>query len=269
MKPIVAVAQLNQTTNTDENYRKIANCALQASQKGAVLLCLPENCLYFGPNAFQAAISLPTGLSRYQQLAKDCNLWLSLGGVQELCEESPSKYHNSHLLLNNQGDIVSNYHKLHLFDVSLSAGQVYAESNSVQAGSAPPTVVESPIGKVGVSICYDLRFPELYRSLSSQGAEVLLVPAAFLERTGAAHWEALLRARAIENQCYVVAAAMEGRHSETRTSYGHSAVVDPWGTVVAMAGEGEKVLYAEVDLDYLREVRRQLPCLQHRRRDLF
>lgn len=269
MKPIVAIAQLNQTTDTEENYRKIADCALQASQRGAALLCLPENCLYFGPNALQAAVSLPSGLARYQQLARDCGLWLSLGGVQVVCSETPTKYYNSHIVLSSQGEIVSIYDKLHLFDVSLNTGQVYAESSLVQAGTALPPVLDTPIGKAGLSICYDLRFPELYRSLSSRGAEILLVPSAFLEKTGYAHWETLLRARAIENQCYVIAAAMEGRHSETRTSYGHSAIVDPWGEVIGMAGEGQKVIYAEVDMEYLREVRRKLPCLEHLRKDLF
>jgi len=266
---IVALAQVNQDTNIERNFTKIADMAAEAASRGAHMLCLPENCNFFGPGVFTAAQSIPGPyISQYQQLAKTHGLWISVGGFQETAENLPKKYHNSHVLISSQGDVKAVYRKLHLFDVSISDTSKYSESSAVEPGSAIIPPIATPIGQVGLSICYDVRFPELYRRLSLLGAEVLLVPAAFLDRTGAAHWEPLLRARAIENQCYVVAAAQEGRHSATRTSYGHSCVIDPWGVVLAQASEGEKVLYADIDLEYLKEVRAKLPSLQHRRSDL-
>lgn len=270
VRRVVALAQVNQDTNVDRNFAKIASMASEAAAKGAQMMCLPENCNFFGSGVLAAAQPIPGPyINRYQALAREHNLWLSLGGFQEQVPNTSTKYHNSHVLISNQGDIAGVYRKLHLFDVRISDTNKYMESDGVQAGETIVPPIDTPIGKVGLSICYDVRFPELYRKLTLQGAEVLLVPAAFLEKTGYAHWEPLLRARAIENQCYIVAVAQDGRHSPTRTSYGHSCVIDPWGAVIAQASEGERLLVAEIDLEYLREVRTKLPSLQHRRSDLY
>lgn len=269
VRRIVALAQLNQGTNIDKNFSKIAGMASEAASHGAQMLCLPENCNFFGPRVFSAAQPIPGPyISLYQQLAKTHGMWISVGGFQETTEGNPKKYHNSHVLISSTGEIQAVYRKLHLFDVRISDTNKYSESDAVEPGRAIIPPISTPIGQVGLSICYDVRFPELYRRLSLLGAEVLLVPAAFLERTGSAHWEPLLRARAIENQCYVVAASQEGRHSSTRTNYGHSCVIDPWGVVIAQASEEERLIYADIDLEYLKEVRAKLPSLQHRRSDL-
>lgn len=266
---LVAVAQLNQSTNVETNYQKIAAFAQTAAGHGAQMLCLPENCNFFGHGVLAAAQPI-TGeyVRRYQQLARDTGLWISLGSIQE-STALPKKYHNSHILLSSSGDVAAVYRKLHLFDVQVSATNKFSESDAVEAGKTIPPPVQTPIGKVALTICYDLRFPELYRKLALMGAEVVLVPSAFLEKTGYAHWEPLLRARAIENQCYIIASAQDGVHSSTRTNYGHSCVVDPWGNILCTASEGERLIYADIDLSYLEDVRRRIPCLQHRRSDLY
>jgi predicted amidohydrolase len=160
------------------------------------------------------------------------------------------------------------YRKIHLFDVMLGPTDTYKESASVEAGERA-VLVETPLAKIGLSVCYDLRFPELYRTLMRAGAELLTVPAAFAVPTGRDHWEVLLRARAIENQCYVLAAGQVGQNTAKRQTFGRSMIVDPWGTVLATAPDRPGVIVAELDLDRLREVRTKLPCLTHQRPDAY
>ena len=164
--------------------------------------------------------------------------------------------------MSDSGKIESVYRKIHLFDVNVS-GSPINESKYTIPGNSVSDILNSPVGKLGLSICYDVRFPELYRQLSLKGAEILLIPAAFLEKTGYAHWEVLLRARAIENGCYVVASAQDGTHEGGRVSYGHSCVVDPWGTVIVTASSGENIVYADINLELLNQVRNKLPTLKH------
>jgi predicted amidohydrolase len=172
--------------------------------------------------------------------------------------------HNTCVVVNPEGFVTSRYRKIHMFDVEVGDGQRYRESASCAAGDKP--VVASVAGAaVGLSICYDLRFPELYRSLVAAGAEVLVVPAAFTLATGKDHWHVLLRARAIESQCYVIAAAQWGVHPKGRRTFGKSCIVDPWGEVIAQASEGEGVAVAPLDPAYLQHVRTSLPSLSHRR----
>ena len=269
VRRLAAVAQVNQNTNVEANFSKIARMTEEAAIRGAKLICFPENCNFFGQGVVAAAQPLSgVFMARYKELAKKHAIWVSLGGFQE-ASAIPKKYHNTHVLLTDTGDIAATYQKLHLFNVQVSATSKFSESDAVEAGKQITPPVDTPVGKVGLSICYDVRFPEMYRKLTDMGAEVLLAPSAFLEKTGYAHWEPLLRARAIENQCYLLAAAQTGPHSPTRTNYGHSCIIDPWGCVVAMASEPESVIYAEIDLEYLHEVRRRIPCLEHRRRDLY
>ncbi|MGV3622048.1 MAG: carbon-nitrogen hydrolase family protein, partial [Archangium sp.] len=168
------------------------------------------------------------------------------------------------VLFGPDGSRLAAYRKIHLFDVEVGDGQTYRESAAVAPGTEV-VVADAPFGKVGLSVCYDLRFPELYRAQSAQGAVLLTVPAAFTLMTGKDHWEVLLRARAIENLSYVIAPAQQGRHPRDRLTWGHAMVVDPWGLVVARASEGEGFAMAELDLEYLAKVRKGLPSLSHRR----
>jgi predicted amidohydrolase len=208
-------------------------------------------------------------------------LWLSLGGFPEKIPSSQTtkrddkgngneKVYNTHIVLDDKGDIKALYRKIHLFDVNIPNGPVLQESKYTAPGSEV-VVIDSPIGRLGLSTCYDLRFPEMYEALVKKGAEVLLVPSAFTVLTGQAHWEILLRARAIETQCYVLASAQAGQHNEKRASYGHSLIVDPWGKVVEDAG-GEAspaLVVAEIDLKRLYEIRAKIPVQLHRRQDVF
>jgi predicted amidohydrolase len=172
------------------------------------------------------------------------------------------------VLLSPRGETAAVYRKLHLFDVRLRGRAVFEESRLVAPGEGV-VVADTPLGKLGLSICYDLRFPELYRGLVRAGAQVLFVPSAFTAYTGAAHWTVLLRARAIENQCFVVAPAQWGRHNPGRVSYGHTCVIDPWGKVVASRARGTGVVLATVDLQAVARTRREMPCLEHVRPELL
>ncbi|XP_057626174.1 deaminated glutathione amidase isoform X4 [Chionomys nivalis] len=202
---------------------------------------------------------------------RECGIWLSLGGFHERGQdwEQTQKIYNCHVLLNNKGLVVAQYRKTHLCDVEIPGQGPMRESNSTMPGRTLEPPISTPAGKVGLAICYDMRFPELSLKLAQAGAEILTYPSAFGSVTGPAHWEVLLRARAIESQCYVIAAAQCGRHHETRASYGHSMVVDPWGTVVARCSEGPGLCLARIDLNFLRQMRQHLPVFQHRRPDLY
>jgi predicted amidohydrolase len=197
-------------------------------------------------------------------LARATGAWLLLGGFPEKVAENPGKLANTSVLLDPEGSIKARYRKMHLFDVEVPGGQRFCESDAVIAG-AGPVVAETPWGGLGLSICYDLRFPELYRHLAQKGARILSVPAAFTRETGKDHWHVLLRARAIENLAFVFAPAQWGFHGGKRASYGHAVVIDPWGVVLAECGERDGFALAEVDLGYQDQVRRTLPCLSHRR----
>ena len=178
----------------------------------------------------------------------------------------PTRCHNTSVLFGPEGSILAAYRKIHLFDVAVPPDVFFQESATVSPGSEP-VVVAMPLGRLGLTICYDLRFPELYRELGRRGAELLAVPSAFTLTTGKDHWEPLLRARAIENQCYILAPAQQGRHDDggLRHSWGHAMIVDPWGHVVALAADGPGIAVAEIDLARLRRVRQHLPALVHRR----
>ncbi|KAK3727167.1 hypothetical protein QZH41_015184 [Actinostola sp. cb2023] len=204
------------------------------------------------------------------QLAQDNNVWLSLGGFHNIkSRTTDNRISNTHVIIDNNGTIVSTYDKAHLFDVNIKNGPCLKESNFANAGSDIIPPVSTPVGKVGMAICYDLRFPEMALSLAKQGAEIITYPSAFTFTTGAAHWEVLLRSRAIETQCYIVAAAQTGQNTSTRKSYGHSMVVDPWGTIIAQCNEGTGLCTAEIDCEYLKKVRLQMPIWSHRRPDLY
>lgn len=205
----------------------------------------------------------------FRKLASDSGLWLSLGGVHSLREAGEERTSNSHLVISDTGALMASYDKTHLFDVEIPGSVSLCESAYVTPGRAVTPPVVTPLGKLGLGICYDLRFGEFSQSLARAGAELLSFPSAFTVKTGMAHWETLLRARAIETQCYVIAAAQTGQHNDKRSSYGHSLIVDPWGTVIAQVGEGVGVATAPIDLNYLAKLRNNMPVQRHRRPDLY
>jgi predicted amidohydrolase len=198
-----------------------------------------------------------------QALARETGAWLLLGGFPERAAD-PSRIRNTSVLLRADGAVASIYRKIHLFDVDVPGGKRFRESEAVEPGDAP-VVAETPWGPLGLSICYDLRFPELYRALATRGARIVSVPSAFTLETGKDHWSVLLRARAIENQVYLFAPAQFGSHGGARRSWGHAMVVDPWGAVLSECGDHEGYALAALDFEYQDRVRTSLPCLTHRR----
>uniref|UniRef100_A0A3B5LVL0 Deaminated glutathione amidase n=1 Tax=Xiphophorus couchianus TaxID=32473 RepID=A0A3B5LVL0_9TELE len=271
--PVAAVCQVTATPDKEANFSACKQLLEEARQRGACMVFLPEGFDYIGSSREETlSMSEPLGgdiISRYTQLARKLDVWLSLGGFHERGHdwENDRRIYNSHVIINNKGDILSVYRKSHLFDVELpEKGVSLKESAFTIPGASLVPPVQTPIGKVGLGVCYDLRFPELSLALQRHGADILTYPSAFTVVTGAAHWEVLLRARAIETQCFVLAAAQVGRHHETRSSYGHALAVDPWGEVVGDCG-GEKpgMVLVEVNLDKVNRTRKNMPVQQHRR----
>jgi len=203
-------------------------------------------------------------VSAVREMAKKNRVWLAAGGLPERAPEEAERVYNTFLLCDPDGETRAVYRKIHLFDVAIPGRAELRESATTAPGGEVVTA-DTPMARLGLSICYDVRFPELYRELAARrGAEVLMVPAAFTAHTGAAHWHTLLRARAIENQCYVVAAAQHGKHNPARESFGHTIVIDPWGAVLAEVESGDGVAVATLDPAQLAKVRQQMPCHQHR-----
>ena len=241
----------------------------QAADDGAKLVVLPECFSFLGRGeGDKLAIAEDFDangpvLGMLRELASARGLWLVAGGTPELVAGDAKRTYNTALVVDPRGEIAARYRKVHLFDVDIPGGAVLRESDATRAGDSL-VVVEIAGAKVGLSICYDLRFPELYRRLvKDRGAEVLLVPAAFTAHTGAAHWHVLLRARAIENQAWVVAAAQWGKHNEKRESYGHTLVIDPWGTIAGERADGDGIVSALLDGAAVAKRRTQMPCLDH------
>ena len=269
----VALAQLCASTNVSENLRTAEALVRQAAAAGAGLVLLPEAYAYIGPDAGKREILEPLDgsasspiLDRFKGLAAELGTEIVLGGHHERgpdVDNPEGKSFNTCIHLGSDGQLKSFYRKIHLFDIALEDGTELNESARTLPGSETVTS-KAPFGTLGLTICYDLRFPYLFQSLVDQGAIAITVPSAFTASTGAAHWHTLLRARAIESQCYVLAPAQHGQHNEKRRSYGHSLVIDPWGEVVAELAEGDGIVLAEVDPDRVASVRRQLPSLQHR-----
>jgi predicted amidohydrolase len=270
----VAVVQMNSQVELAPNLARVEALCGEAAASGARLVVLPENFAYLGPEEGKRALAetLPDPPSELvdpgpiaaclSRLSRSHRLWILGGGMPERSNDEQRPY-NTLAVFAPDGRLHARYRKIHLFDVAIGDGVTYCESAATSAGDEP-VVTDIEGMRVGLSICYDLRFPELYRRLSAAGADVIVVPAAFTLMTGKDHWLVLLRARAIETQAYVLAAAQWGRHGK-RLTYGKSAVIDPWGDVVAQAPEREAVVRATIDSGYLREVRDKLPALTHRR----
>jgi predicted amidohydrolase len=255
----VAALQMNSQADVGQNLESCRRLVARAASRGAELVLLPENFAFFGPEAEKRRLAerIPGGpiATALAELARDFRLHVVGGGFPEQSSD-PERPHNSLLVLGPDGSSLATYRKIHLFDVELGGGGSYSESSATMPG-ATPCVVDVAGFKLGLSICYDLRFPELYRALSEQGAEALLVPAAFTLHTGKDHWHVLLRARAIEAQAYVVAAAQCGAHPGGRNTYGHALVADPWGTVIAEASDGVGLAMATIERARLEAVRRR------------
>jgi deaminated glutathione amidase len=272
MKPYLAAAlQMTSLPDLKKNLAQAEDLIQLAVNRGAELICLPENFAFLGDEEAKAKMAkeiaqasqkfLVTMAQRYQVTI--------LGGGFPVPVDGPDlangKMFNTALLVGADGTELSRYHKMHLFDVNVPDGNTYRESETIVAGSEPPQVYRSDkLGNLGLSVCYDVRFPELYRYLAEQGANVLFVPAAFTAYTGKDHWQVLLQARAIENTCYVIAAAQVGMHNPRRQSHGHAMIVDPWGVVLADAGDQIGAAIAEINPSRLEQVRTQMPSLKHR-----
>ena len=278
---VVAAVQMSSTDDVAVNLRSAGELVRQAAGAGATLIGLPENFAYLGNDndhrlALAEVVPAPGGagatrpatagpiLGAMQELARETSAWLLLGGFPERGDER--RIRNTAILLDAQGAVAAVYRKIHLFDVDVPGGRRFRESESIQAGG-DVVVAETPWGGLGMSICYDLRFPELYRALALRGARLVAVPSAFTLQTGKDHWHVLLRARAIENQVFVMAPAQFGAHGPNRASYGHALVVDPWGAVIAECGDHQGFALARLDFTYQDQVRAALPCLSHRRLD--
>lgn len=265
---MVGVVQMTSTEDVDANMRRVNELIGEAAIRGARMVLVPECFAYLGPEEGKTAVaeSLEEGgpiLDRCRSAAADAGVDVVYGGFWEK-GDGPHRVRNACVYMRADGSIAGVYRKIHLFDVDLPDGTKLLESETVEPGSEL-VVVPAPFGTLGLSVCYDLRFPELYRRLVDAGAIALAIPAAFTLTTGKDHWHILLRARAIEQQCYVLAAAQTGHHYGKRWSYGHALIADPWGTITAECGEGEGVAVAPVDAGYVAKVRRALPSLEHRR----
>jgi deaminated glutathione amidase len=264
----VAAVQLSSQASVEENLDTCVLLVERARAQGAEIVLLPENFAYQGPEHGKRAMAERLDgsgpiLSALCASARDAGLTIIAGGFPERGKDASRPY-NACVVIGPDGTVRSAYRKIHLFDVELPDGTRLMESEAATAGEAA-TCVDVAGFRVGLSVCYDLRFPELYRALVAQGAEILVVPAAFTLQTGKDHWHVLLRARAIESQCWVVAAGQWGSRPKGPPSYGHSMIVDPWGTIVAESSDRVGVIVADVDRGYLERVRSILPCLVHRR----
>lgn len=261
----VALLQMVSSADIKENLRGLEPFFSKARDDGAKLLVLPENFAYMGmKETDKLTIAEDYGDGEIQQtisqLAKCYGLWVIAGSIP--LKAVSKRVKSSCLVYDHHGASVARYDKIHLFDVRVSAEEAHQESLTIEPGNSV-VVVDTPVGRVGLSICYDLRFPELYRQLVLKGAEILTVPSAFTAVTGRAHWEILLRARAIENLCYVLAPNQGGTHANGRHTYGHSMMVEPWGKIVGEQQDGTGLIVTDINLQRLRELRQQFPCNDH------
>ncbi|VVC41049.1 Hypothetical protein CINCED_3A009336 [Cinara cedri] len=272
MDNLIAVCQVSSTANKETNFQMCKSLITNAHKCGAQMIFLPEAFDYLEQDqtkSLELAESINGPLiNNYKSLAKSLDIWLSLGGFHEKFSET--KLRNTHLVINNKGEIAETYHKMHLYDVDIPSKHLKTcESSLIEAGNEISPPVKTPIGNVGLAICYDMRFSQMAIALSESGADILTYPSAFFFETGAYHWEVLLRSRAIETQSYVVAAAQTGKHSSVRKSWGHSMVVDPLGTVIAQCSEESGFILAPIDLSLITSVRQSMPIQSHRRYDIY
>jgi deaminated glutathione amidase len=264
----VGLVQMRSARVPARNLDSAAALIREAKSAGADYVLTPEmtNILESSRESLFAAIvpeEKDPSLAAFRTLAQELGLYLHIGSLA--IEVLPEKAVNRSFLLDPKGEIVARYDKIHMFDVDLAGGESYRESHSYRPGELA-VAADLPWGRIGLTICYDLRFPALYRALAEAGASFIAIPAAFTQQTGEAHWHILMRARAIENGCFIFAAAQGGRHEHGRETFGHSIVVDPWGRVIAEGGSEPGVIMADVDPSLVATVRTRIPSLQHGRR---
>lgn len=271
MKLRVGLVQMRSDRDIDRNLETSTRLGKEAVRDGARWVLFPENAPFLGADREKVAIAEPLDgpiASMYTTFARENDVWVSVAGLPEYCDANPEKTYNTQILVNPKGEITAVYRKIHLFDAQVDAETTYRESASVEAGNevVNATVKANDLTlNVGLTICYDLRFPELFRELRARGADAITVPSAFTLQTGRDHWHPLLRARAIEDQVYILAPNQQGVHFGNRASYGHSCVYDPWGHLQACAPDRECVVTAALDLGYLATVRQRMPVMSHRR----
>lgn len=266
----VAVAQLSSGSDCRHNYEIARQMVAEAAKKGAKLIVFPENLSYIGPFRTDVCENLSDSetCKVMSAAAKEHGIWINLGSFKEV-SGIPEKPYNTSVLLAPDGSIHAIYRKIHLCDMIGRPGVVTKESDHYLPGSQI-VVADTELGRIGMSICYDIRFPELNRLMALQGAKIICVPACFQNATGPAHWEVLLRASAIQNNCYILAAGQCGKSEEGKIFWGHSMIIDPWGTVIAEAGqERQTLLVADIDLDYAEELKNRLGSLTNRREDVY
>lgn len=267
--PLVAAIQMCSSDDVDVNLKMAAHWIETASQQGARLIVLPEMfALISKKSTDKITIKESLGHGKIQNFlseqARKNGIYL-VGGTIPISTNQENKVSAACLVYNDHGILIAHYNKIHLFDVTLPNHEIHNESAQIQAGNKL-TIVDTPFGKLGLAICYDVRFPELFRSLFHRGAEIIILPSAFTMITGEAHWEVLTRARAIENFCYVVGACQGGDHASGRQTYGHSLIIEPWGTIVSQLANREPgIIYAELNLNKIRDARQAIPIKEHRK----
>lgn len=267
--PKIAIFQSRSGIDPGANAAALVDAIGRAADGGAAMLFTPEMSGLLDGNRERASGVVQSEdddavLAAVREAARARGIWVHLGSLA--LREAGGKLANRAFVIDPAGEIAGRYDKMHLFDVDLPTGESWRESAAYRAGDGPVVVRGTPVGTLGLTICYDLRFPAIFERLSEAGADVIAVPAAFTVPTGKAHWHVLLRARAIEAALFVVAAAQSGQHEDGRSTFGHSLVIDPWGEILIDGGEGEKLLFAEIDLERIAEVRARIPVIQHRRR---
>ncbi|KAM0755655.1 putative NIT2-nitrilase [Meredithblackwellia eburnea MCA 4105] len=279
---LAAVGQLCSKAVVETNLRLCASIVTRAAQQGARLVWLPEASDFIADAKHVPELSRPLNESPFidglKQAAKQSNVWVGVGVHESGPPEDSKRCYNTNLLISPEGMIVQAYRKVHLFDVDIAGGATILESNTTIPGKEFLDPVETPVGKVGLLTCYDIRFPEANLVLRRKGAQVITYPSAFTMKTGAAHWNVLLRARAIESQSYILAPAQVGQHSATRVSFGNAMIIDPWGTVVAQttdqlpAGDEEDAgtfVLADINLPWVEKIRTEMPLWEQRRTDVY
>ncbi len=265
----LAVCQMNVVDNKETNVKKAVDMIKSAARNDADIILLPEmfNCPYDNSKFREYAESVEDSatLERISEAARNSGVYVVAGSIPELDD---GKLYNSSFIFNRDGEVMDVHRKMHLFDIHVPGEISFRESENLTAGDKV-TVVETDLCRVGVVICYDIRFPELSRLMVDRGVELILVPGAFNMTTGPAHWETLMRVRAVDNQVYLAAASPARNRELSYIAYGHSMIVDPWGDVLNQAGASEEIIYAEVNSSRIRDVRNQLPLLENRRKDIY
>lgn len=261
----IACIQITSSSDLNSNINKVNAQVTKAAAQGAEFIFTPENSFLMEETGAKTEIFTQENhpaVKAASEMAKTNGVWLLIGSVA--VDDGDGKSFNRSILFDNKGQISAYYDKIHLFDVEVGDGQIYRESAKITAGNKA-VVAATPFGGIGMTVCYDVRFPQLYRALAKAGANIITVPAAFTQTTGEAHWHMLLRARAVETGCFIVAPAQTGTHAGGRQTYGHSIIIDPWGKILADAGTKEGIIFADLDLSEVKKTRIRLPSLQHDR----